>query len=228
MRLLTGPWRLAAAVPVAALVVGLAACQPVEEIDDLGDAPDAGVGADDADLRGAPAVALPTTLAEALERAEGEAVQWQAGARLAEVVVAVTEDGKLAEGRLTYLAPDADRILAVGITPEGISRQRPTLATLGLTPIPGAAVEALPPLPEGTREPAELATAAEQAFAGCGVDGRPETVLYATGAPLAWNPDTEAWATPLGWTATVTTEGGAGAVLDPVAATVLDCLPQPG
>lgn len=213
---------------VAVLGTVAAACQPVEDFDDLGDAPDSEAPAEEPDRRGAPHVALPTTLAETLERGEDEAVQWQNGARLAEVVVDVTDDGGLAEGRLIYLAPDADRILTVSITREGVRRDRPTLETLGLPPIPGPAVEDLPQLPAATREPADLAAAAAEAFAECGVEGRPATVYYATGAPVAWNADTGRWATPLEWTATVTTEEGAGAVLDPVHATVIDCLAGPG
>ncbi|HVM14927.1 MAG TPA: hypothetical protein VM287_11455 [Egibacteraceae bacterium] len=225
---LVGRRRWAAPKGVAVLgLVGVlvgAGCQPVDEFDGLA-VPEQGGAPGQEDPLGAPEAGLPGSLSEAVTRADTEAARWQASARLAEAVVQVDEDGRLVEGRLTYLAPHADRLLAVEVTQEGLRQERPTLATLDLAPIPPEAVEAVPPLPEGAREPAELVAAAAEAFAACDVDGTPSAVLYATGAPLGWNPQEEAWTVPLRWTATVTTATGGGAVLDPVTATATDCVP---
>lgn len=223
--------RAAAALAGVALVAGfllVSGCQPVDDVDSL-DASESGdtSGAGDSP-RGAPAAGLPESLSEALARADGAAAQWQRDARLAEIVLEVGDEGQLAEGRLTYLAPHADRLLEVELTPEGMRQERPTLEGLDLTPIPAEAVGALPPLPEGVRDPGELVSASTDAFAECGVEGAPSTVIYATGAPLAWDPAAGAWTLPLDWSATVTTEDGAGAVLDPVTATATDCLPPAG
>lgn len=217
--------------PVAVAVLGLAVglvlvsgCQPVEDVDSL-DAADSGrTGAEGASPRGAPAGGLPESLSEAVARANEAAAQWQRDVRLAEIVMHVDEEGQLTEGRLTYLAPHADRLLEVEFLPEGMRQDRPTLAALDLSPIPGEAIGALPPLPEGAQGPADLVAAAPDAFAECGVEGTPSTVIYATGAPLAWDPATGVWTLPLDWSATVTTETGAGAVLDPVTATSTECL----
>lgn len=208
---------------VAFLLVS--ACQPVDEVDSL-DAPEQGdTNGEGGSPRGAPAAGLPESLSGAVARADGAAAQWQRDARLAEVVMQIDEAGQVSEGRLTYLAPHADRLLEVELTGQGMTQDRPILEALDLAPIPGEAVGALPPLPEGVRDPAELVTASADAFAECGVEGTPSTVIYATGAPLAWDPAAGAWTLPLDWTATVTTETGAGAVLDPVTATATECLP---
>lgn len=217
--------------PVAVAALGLAGillasgCQPVDEVDTTA-APDAnGTGGAGGTPRGAPAAGLPGSLSEALSRGNRAAAGWQRNARLAEIVLQVDEDGQFTEGRLTYLAPHADRLLEVEVTPEGTREDRPTLETLDLTPIPEEAVGALPALPEDVQEPAELVEASADAFAECDVEGTPSTVIYATGAPLAWDPASGTWTLPLAWSATVTTDTGAGAVLDPVTAAATDCLP---
>lgn len=225
---LAGPGRWSAPTGLVALclvgVLAAAGCQPVDEFDGLA-APEQRGGPGQEDPRGAPEVGLPGSLSEAVARTDTEAARWQRGARLAEAVVQVDEDARMVEGSLTYLAPHADRLLTVEVTREGVRQERPTLETLDLTPIPEDAIEALPPLPEDVREPADLVAAAAEAFAACDVDGTPSTVLYATGAPLGWDPKQGAWTVALDWTATVITETGAGAVLDPVTATARDCLP---
>lgn len=202
--------------------VALLGCQPVDELENL--EPADGREGVEGERRGAPATGLPPTLTEALDRADEEAARWQDGARLAEAAVEVDDQDGLTQVRLTYLAADADRLLTVTVGPDGLREQRATLAAFDLTPISGDALDALPALPEGLLEPAALVEAAPAAFAECAVGGAPATVLYASGAPLAWAPDAQEWATPLAWTATVTADNGGGAVLDPVTAETLDCV----
>lgn len=216
----------AAAYAVGVAVV-LAACQPVDDLADV-DEPGAEETGAGEDRRGAPATGPPATLDEALTRARDEAARWQEGATLAEVATELDEDGALARAQLTFLAADADRLLTVTVTADGVREERPTLAAFDLTPITGEGLGALPPLPEDVQEPDALAAAAPAAFATCAVDGAPDMVLYATGAPLAWRPDEQEWASPLAWTATVTSAGGGGAVLDPVTAETLDCVDAAG
>ena len=209
---------------VVGMVVALAACQPVDDFEDLADPASDGGEPRDVDRRGAPATGPPGTLEEALARADGEAARWQDGARLAEAALEVDDAGDLVEGRLTYLAADAERLLTVVVTPEGVRVERPVLEAFDLTPISGDALAALPPLPPDVLEPDQLSGPAQEAFGECGVEGAPANMLYATGAPLAWNPQDQQWAGPLDWTVAVTTAEGGGAVLDPVSARALDCI----
>lgn len=208
------------------MIVGVAACQPVDDIDNL-DRPVEDAPAEEGERRGAPEAGVPGTIAATLARAQEEAIRWQEGARLAEVTAEVDDDGRVTQARVTYVAPDADRLLAVSVTPEGLDEERPTLNSLDLAPITGEALDALPPLPADMPEPAALFEAVLAAFAACDVGGAPETVLYASGAPLAWVPDEQEWAGPLEWTVTVTDAGGQGAVLDPVSGERLDCVAAP-
>lgn len=223
---MTGLLRRVAGAALLA-VLAAAACQPVDEIGDLGPMEDEQAEGD-ADRRGAPRTGAPETLDDARASGEAGALAWQRGARLAEVVVDVDESGRPVEVLLTYLAPDADRFLTVEVGADGVSQERPTLGTLDLEALPGVAVEAVPPLPEGTREPEDLVGAAGEGLAGCGAQGTPATVLYTTGAPLGWDPESGVWTQDLAWTATVTTAEGAGVVLDPVTAAVLDCVTPAG
>lgn len=219
----------AAACVIACAVgaVALAACQPVEDLEGLADPGREEGGPQATDRRGAPATGAPGSLGEALARAEGEAARWQDDARLAEAALEVDEAGALVEGRLTYLAADADRLLTVVITPEGTRVERPVLEAFDLAPITGDAIGALPSLPPDVLGPAQLVSAAQEAFGGCEVEGAAVNVLYATGAPLVWDPQGQQWAGALDWTVTVTTAEGGGAVLDPVTAQTLDCVGVP-
>lgn len=213
----------------AVVVVGLAplACQPVDELEEVGGPSTEADGVEEANRRGAPLRGEPGSVAEAIDRAQTEAAQWQDGARLAEVFVDLADDGDFAAVRLTYLAPDAERLLAIRVDEDGTSQERPSLDTFGLAAMPGSALEELPPLPEGAREPSDLLAAAEDALAHCEAPN-PTQVLYATEAPQAWDPDSQVWTTELDWTVTVSDEDGAGVVLDPVTAEPAGCLPPSG
>lgn len=203
----------------------LAACQPV---DDLDEPVDDDLAAGQVDRRGAPDSGMPATLAATLAQTDVEAARWQEGARVAEVAVEVDGD-RLTEVRVTYVAPDADRLLTVTLTEEGQTEERPTLGAFDLEPIPADALAQLPPWPEGLQEPTTLMEGSGQAFDACDVEGAPDAVLYASGAPLAWDPEAGDWGVALGWTATVTTgDDGDGAVVDPVTAERFDCLSGTG
>lgn len=230
MRLLLPRARRPLTALTAVLAVGLplVACQPVDELDGAGEPPTDADRVEEADRRGAPLRGEPSSMAEAIERAQTEAARWQDGARLAEVFVELAEEGGLTEARLTYLAPDADRLLAVLVDEDGTSQERPSLEALGLAPMTGPALQELPPLPEGTREPSDLVTASQDALDHCEAASPPTQVLYATEAPQAWDPDSQTWTTDLGWTVTVSDGDGAGVVLDPVTADPARCLSPAG
>lgn len=192
------------------LAVALAAsCQPVDD-----GVPPAGetVGASaPTEVRGSPASRLTEDLGAMLDGLGSTAAQWQAGTRVVEVVVELDGDA-WQRATVTYLAPDADRFLVVDTTPEGTSQQRPTLATLDLPPVPGAALEQVPPWPTDALEPAALVEVSAQAREDCGV-GEVTSVVYASGAPAAWNG--EAWTEPPTWTATLS-DGASAVIVDPV------------
>lgn len=204
------------------LGVLLAACQPVDDLEGVAD-PDGGVANGVADRRGAPATGLPGTVAGLAARGDQEAARWQDGARLAEIAIEV-DGGQPVLARLTYVAADADRLLTVTVTADGLRAEQPTLGTFELTPITGAGLDAVPALPDGVQEPAALVEAAAATFAACDVQGEAEGVLYATGAPLSWHPDEQEWTSDLRWTVTLTTTAGGGAVLDPVTGETRGCI----
>jgi hypothetical protein len=212
--LLRRPRVLGRTLAAAGAAVLLGACQPV----DSGDVPrdeleDTGTRAP---ARGAPAAAgLPGDLAALLGELETTAAQWQSGARPVELVVDLT-NGTWTAARVLYLAPDADRFLLATVTPEGTSQERPTLETLSLEPVTAAGVEQIPALPDGVRGPADLVDAAAEVLEECDVAGEITTVLYATGAPVAW--DGARWTEPPRWEAALVTGDGAGASVDPVTA----------
>lgn len=158
---------------------------------------------------GAPPVGMPQTLAELLERGQLLAEEWQDEPVVVEVEVDIDDGGSWSGARLTYLAADADRFLSLVTSGSGFSQQRPSLATFQLQPVTPDGVEQIPQLPEDAAEPAELA--ASEAAAGCGVEGA-ATVLYVTGAPVAW--DGTSWSAEPSWRANVTDEDAPGAALD--------------
>jgi len=197
-------------------VVALTACQPFggpEAIGPTAPAPDAG-----GPPVGAPARGLPASLEELRERGAGVAREWQDEPVLAEVEIDLDAEGAWNAARLTYLAADADRFLSLVTSGSGFSQQRPSLATFDLQPVTGEGLDQLPPFPDDAAEPAALA---EAAAAACEVGDAP-TVLYVTGAPVAW--DGTAWSEPPVWRATVTGAEAAGAALAVTGAGEVTCL----
>jgi hypothetical protein len=192
-----------------------AACQPVDEVDDLGPQVE---GEDDVagDPVGAPETGMPATVGELRARTDEAARQWQEDPRVAEARVELDDEGGWREARVTYLAPEADRFLIVRVSPEGISEERLVLTHLDLTALPAEAVDEVPELPEDVAEPSALAEAAVEPLDECGVGGEARAVLYSSGAPYAWDPGSVAWSEPPAWGVTVTTDEGGGASLDPV------------
>lgn len=199
--------RRAAAVLTALLVT---ACQPAGA-----PAPGPTTLASEAGL-GAPPAGMPQSLDALLERTEPAALEWQDDPRLAELTVDVAEDGRWIAARALYLAADADRSLSLRLSAGGLAQQRPTLATLGLEPVSGEGLEAVPPLPDDAAEPTALLAAAQPLMGDCGATPPATQVLYATGAPVSW--DGTAWSVPPEWTATVLDGEASGVVLDPTGA----------
>ena len=206
-------WARAGAVLCGGLL--LAACQP---FGGPGATPTPTTRAGVEPALGAPVAGLPATLPELIERADLVAEEWQDEPVLSEVEVEVDEQGRWTAARVVYLAPDADRFLALESVGEGFSQQRPTLSTLQLQPVTTEGLAAVPDFPADAAEPAALADS--EAAQECGV-GAPATVLYATGAPVAWDGTT--WTAPPDWRATIT-DGEAAAAVDLRAATLDRCL----
>lgn len=202
----------AAAVAVC-VVLAAGACQPVDT------PPSRDASMEDAATEpaepGAPAAnAVPQSLDDLRARLETVAQEWQAEAVVAEVHVALAGD-TWTEALVTYVAPDADRLLLVDLDAEGMSQQRPTFSTLGLQPVSAAGVAEIPPFADEARDPQDLAAVAAPLLAECGVGTAASSVLYASGAPAAW--DGERWTEALSWTAIVATDEGDTVQLDPVA-----------
>ena len=207
--------------------VALAACQPVDQ---PVVAPSQDAAPSDADLLGNPDEEFPTDLAELRAFGLQRAVLWQDDPRLSVVVVYLDGEGDgggdgggggggqaWERVRLTYVAPDADRILTVEAVPDGGARvERQTLSGLQLQPITAAGVAELPDLPDDALEPAALAAAAAPALEQCDAAGDVAAVIYANGAPESW--DGQAWASAPVWRTTVLTPDG-GAVVRPDDAT---------
>lgn len=197
---------MAVAVAAVALLVG---CQPAQ--DPLGDGPAGQPG-------GEPSDRMPTSLDELASRASEEAARWQENPRLVEMRVELDGEDQPSwtRARATLVAPEGRRLLVVEWGAQGRDEHRPRLAGLGLSPVPEEALAAVPAAPDDVAEPGELAGAAEEALADCGFDGPATAVLYASGAPDAWDPEGGGWTEPPAWSATVTNEDGAGVTLDPV------------
>ncbi|MGH8884260.1 MAG: hypothetical protein ACRDYX_03620 [Egibacteraceae bacterium] len=190
-------------------VVALTACQPVDRVV----APGVGGGGSAADEPlGAPDQRFPQTLGALLDHAGRVAQEWQDGAVPVEVAVQL-EQGRWRSAEATYVAPDADRFFRFVASPEGVEQSRPTLATLSLQPIDEPSTARIPPVPQGVLDPAALLSAAAPALADCGIDPRSGRILYATGAPFAW--DGSRWTQGLAWTVTVSDRKHL-LVLDPV------------
>lgn len=206
------PRRAAGAVLAAALLVG---CQLSEATGPAVVATSEGAAAEDAAL-GSPEQDWPRTLPALQAYAAPEALAWQDDPVLADVTVWLDEEGRWQRVRLTYVAPDAERMMTIRSRPDELRVERPRLAGLQLPELPAAAVEQMVPLPADVQEPAALGEAAAQALADCGAGGPARAVLYATGAPAAWDGST--WSRIPSWRATVVTPAG-GVIVDPVTGT---------
>lgn len=186
------------------LAILLSGCQLVDRNADLepAESPSTAAGADQ--LLGNPDEEFPTTLAELRAYAAPEALIWQDEPVLADVTVWLDPRGLWERVRVTYVAPDSDRMLTLRADPEQLRLERPRLEGLQLMPLPSEAVEAIPPLPDDVLEPRGLAEASSAALAECGdPGGTVRKVVYATGAPAAW--DGQEWTVAPTWEATVVT-----------------------
>jgi hypothetical protein len=196
-------------LPLAALIllVLLAACQPSDdpalEGDPAEDEPTSQAPA------GQPDQVLPETFDELLAGFESTARQWQDDPVVAEIFVEL-EGRAWTAASVLYLAPDADRYLRVRTDRHGTTQDRLTLEGLELSPVSGEGLASLPE-PDPLLDPGPLVDAAAVAIDTCGV-GAVASVLYATGAPAAW--DGQRWTEEPTWTATLS--GAADAVVDPV------------
>ncbi|WP_370323873.1 hypothetical protein [Euzebya sp.] len=211
--------RITRAVAAAvALALGLAGCQltdPSATVDPDGAAV---TEAADVEVLGRPEDDWPRTIAELRTIARPEAQSWQDDPVLADLTVWLAGEGAAdavawARVRLTYVAADAERMLTYRATPDDLRVERPLLSGLELMPLPAAAVEAMEPFPDDALEPRDLAAASARALADCGADAAEVgAVLYATGAPAAW--DGTEWTRTPTWRATVVAPD-AGVVVDP-------------
>lgn len=189
----------------AAVVV---ACQPVDRLPPP-PAADGGVGDD---VLGNPDEDLPRALPALLARGSHEAEVWQDEPVLVDATVWLDPAGAWERARLTYLAPLGDRLFVLRLDEDGAEHARPSLAGLQLPSVPEEALAEVPELPADALPPEELGPAAADALAACEVSGPVRAVLYATGAPGAW--DGERWTAVPVWRATAVAESG-GAVVDP-------------
>ncbi|MGI9017308.1 MAG: hypothetical protein ACR2HR_09445 [Euzebya sp.] len=190
----------------------LAGCQLVDQPGDTtaGDQP---VSGDVQPALGSPEEDWPSTLTALRAFADPEALAWQDQPVLADLAVWLQPDLSWERVRLTYVAADADRILTLRSRPDQLRVDRPVLQGLQLLELPGQAVAEMEPFPVAALEPVDLAAAAAQGLSDCGAGGEPaRAVLYATGAPAAW--DGTQWTRNPSWRATVVTES-AGVVVDP-------------
>jgi len=196
----------------------LAACQPVDE---LGSAPRQTSAAPAERPIDAPVVVMPQRLDALWTRVEPVVLEWQEDPQVAELLVEFDGEQHWRRVQLTYVAADADRFLTVVVTPETVTDERTTLATLGLRPITRRGMTSLPPFPAQAREPGDLADSARAALRRCAMPGRVLRVLYASGAPVSWGG--RRWTAPPEWTATVTTARGSVSV-NPETGVIGDCI----
>ena len=163
---------------------------------------------------------MARTLSELTRRGMLVAEEWQDEPVLVEIEVDLNEQGQWQGARLVYVAAEAERLLALTAAGGGFSQEQPTLSTLQVPPLPAVAVEQVPPLPDDAAAPGDVATSPE--VEQCDVGAAP-TVLYTTGAPVAWDGTT--WTSPPQWRVTVTSaDGGAAAAFDDVSASSARCL----
>lgn len=202
-----------------AVLAAAAGCQPVEsEVPPAEDVPAGAIDGDGGTGTAGDTGTLPSDVPTLLADLEQTAAEWQPETVIVEVAIALDGE-RWREASVTYLAPDADRMLLVQADAEGTRQQRPTLETLDLEPVAAAGLAEVPPLPAGLLEPRALVEGAGEALEECST-GEVRSVLYSSGAPAAW--DGAAWTEPPAWAATLAGPDG-GLVVDPVTA---DALPD--
>lgn len=174
-----------------------AACQPVDELSTTSAT----------DGEASEPVAWGTDDLGDLRSAAGEAARdWDGDARLVKVSVRLDSDLAWEEATTTYVAPDADRLLVLIASEDGLAEEEPTLETLGFESPPAAAVDELPELPQDVIPPATAAERAMDPLDECDVSDDPRQVLYSNGAPGSW--DGSAWVSEPTWVVSVTSEDG--------------------
>ncbi|MEE8602628.1 hypothetical protein [Euzebya tangerina] len=196
------------------LGLGLVGCQITDPEGQVTiEASDDQAGPEEEPALGSPEEEWPRTIPALRAAALPEAQIWQDEPVLADLVVFMT-DGRWDSVRLTYVAPDAERMLVYRSAPDDLRLERPLLEGLQLPSIPALGVELIDPFPEDALEPIDLAAAAAPALADCDAEGEEvRAVLYATGAPATWDGST--WTRLPSWRATVVTES-VGVVVDPL------------
>ncbi len=198
------------AVLLGLLLMALTGCELVDEgVEVDPDASETAVAAEDP--LGSPEDDFPSTLAGLVATALPEAQAWQDEPVLVDATVWLDPDGTCTQVRSTWVAAEADRFLTVRATPDRLRVERPLLEGLQLQELSDEAVTAIPALPADVLEPVALGEAAASALADCdAADRTVMAVVYATGAPAAW--DGTEWTTVPRWQATVVTSSTGVAV----------------
>lgn len=206
--------RLAVTLLVCAGAFVLAACQSSETQPPAPSAPAASSegSAAPSDRRGAPDPDIPAAVQGLIDTTRETALRWQDEPVPAELSVAV-QDGVVTSAEVTWLAGDADRLEIVRLDADGVSDQRPTLATVGALPVSAEGLALVPAPPDDLLGPVALVEASADALGACGTDAGDGAldVTYATGAPFDW--DGTSFDVPPSWSATVGVERPAGGMV---------------
>lgn len=176
--------------PLTLLLLGLlgwlAACEPVDELPPPGEAP-----ASQATPR------APLTLTTIFEVSDAAAEEWSERARIIELAVDPAGD---TPARVVYLASELDRLLTVEVAAgEVLGQQQTTLETLGFADLPDDAITDIPAV-DNLPDPQEVVVIADAELRACGL-AEVREVVYATGAPAAW--DGERWTAIPVWAITL-------------------------
>lgn len=175
-------WSVRRCLPLVLALVALA-CQPVDSDLDLAEP--------------SPSGGIAPHIGALQQHLEAAASRWQDHPRMAELVVEVDEQRRAVRAAATYVAAGAEEVLSVSLDAEGVDQYRQPLREYGVGPLPVAAVEEIPRLPERVLDPGALLEAAAGARSECGSTATPTRVIYATGAPAAWQGTS--WRTAPSW-----------------------------
>jgi len=187
----------------AALLVAVAACEPVVPGARRGDDPSAAApgGSAEAEL-GAPVRETPQTVVGAVQRATPTAQAWQQDPVPVELSARL-DGGRVRTVEVVFLAAEADRFSTVSLEGEVVTDVTTTLSTIEVEAVTAAGIDEVPDLPDDLLDPGALVQAAAGELAACDIDPQGAlTVRYSTGAPYGW--EGESWADDLEWTAAVT------------------------